>query len=521
MSELMQIFRGIFQTKARPDEGSKFMSIFVGVFAAFSGMLMGYDTGTISGILAMDYVLERFPRTLVGKFTSTENGLIVSILSLGTFVGAMVAPAFSDRVGRRWCIIVGTLVFFNLGTAMQTASTETKLLIAGRFFAGFGVGITAAVVPLYQSETVPKNVRGAIVSLYQFAFAFGLVLATIIINATHKRNDSGSYRIPIAVQHAWALIIGIGFLFLPETPRFYVTKNRKDKAFKSLSILRMLPIEDSRIEQEYDEIKANYDYEMTFGEASWKDVFTTEGRQLKRIIAGAGVQAFQQLTGINFVFYYGVTFFKNAGIKNSFVINIVCNLINCVMTIPGMICVEVYGRRPVLLVGSAGMAISDFIISITSVAAKSGDTTNKVMIAFICIFIGFFGLSFGPIVWVICGEIFPLKVRAKSMGVATASNWLWNFAIAYATPYLVDDGPGNAGLGAKVYFIWGACNILAFLFTFVFVYETKNLKLEEVDELYETHPHAWRTAKFAPTKNYNHKTELVIENVKSVEAKEV
>lgn len=444
----------------------------------------------------MDYVLERFPRDFVGKFLSTENGLIVSILALGTFVGAVLTPLASDRLGRRWCVIIGSLIVFNFGLILQTAATDIPLLVAGRFFAGMGVGIIAAVIPLYQSETAPKHLRGAIVSSYQFFFAFGLVIATIIVNATHKRNDSGCYRIPIAVQFSWALVLGIGFIFLPETPRYYVTKNDEDSAFKVLEILRLLPREHPEIQQEYHEIKANYDYEVSLGASGWRDVFSTQDHQLKRIITGVTIQAFQQLCGINFIFYYGVTFFKNAGIKNGFVINIVCNVMNCVMTIPGMIMVEVFGRRPVLLAGAFGMAICDFVVSIVLVAAPKSDTANKTMIAFICLFIANFGFSWGPGVWVICGEIFPLKVRAKSMGLSTASNWIWNFAIGYATPYLVDSGKGNANLGAKVYFIWGAFNIIAFVFTYTMVYETKGLKLEQIDALYDSVPQAWKSRSF-------------------------
>lgn len=504
-------------------EGSTFMAIFVGVFAAFGGVLFGYDTGTISGVLGMQYVKDHFPSNKDGKFTSSESSLIVSILSLGTFVGAMIAPYPSDMFGRRITLIVSTLVVFNLGIILQTAATDIKVLVAGRVFAGLGVGLISATIPLYQSECVPKWIRGALVSLYQMAITIGLLLANIINNATHKRNDSGSYRIPIGIQFAWGLVLGIGLIFLPESPRYYVKKDYREKAIKSLARLRRLSVDHPVVLEEYDEIKANHDYEMAAGSTGWLDCFAAANHQRKRIFTGIVIQALQQLTGVNFVFYYGVTFFQNAGIKNSFLISVVCNVINVVCTIPGVIFVEIFGRRPLVIGGAIGMFVSQYIISITSVASSDSGAANNVMIAFICIFIAFFAATWGPVCWVICGEIFPLRVRAKSIALATASNWLWNFGIAYATPYLVDEGPGNANLGGKVYFIWGTCNLICIIFGFLFVYETKNLKLEQIDELYDTIPKAWKSSNFHPTTHLDHHHEagIIVEPKEGIAHSEV
>lgn len=485
-------------------EGSTFMAIFVGVFAAFGGILFGYDTGTISGILEMKYVLDRFPEDKVGEFSSSEHSLIVSILSLGTFVGSLVAPYFSDKIGRRTTIAASALIVFNFGIILQTAATAIELLVAGRVFAGLGVGLISSTIPLYQAESVPKWIRGALVGLYQFAITIGLLLANIVNNATHKRSDSGSYRIPIAIQFVWALVLGIGILLLPESPRFYVKNDKKEKAIKALARLRKLPIDHPVIAEEYEEIKANHDFELSIGSSGWLDIVSSGNSQRKRLFTGVVIQALQQLTGINFVFYYGVTFFQNAGIKNSFLIQVICNVINVVTTIPGIVFVELWGRRPLMIFGALGMFISDYIVSITSVASDNEGASNNVMIAFICIFIACFAMTWGPLCWTICSEIFPLRVRAKSVALCTASNWLWNFGIAYATPYLVDSGPGNANLGGKVYFIWGSCNLICLLFAYVFVYETKNLKLEQVDELYQTIPHAWQSKHFKPTTFLHH-----------------
>lgn len=492
--------RKLVKTLFNPDEkteGSTFMAIFVGMFAACGGILYGYDTGTISGVLAMNYVLERFPDT-PGEFTSGEHSLIVSILSAGTFCGAMIAPYFSDTLGRRWTIILSCIFVFNVGVILQVAATDIPVLVAGRAIGGLGVGLISACVPLYQSETTPKWIRGAIVSCYQWAITIGLLLASCVNQGTKDRNDSGSYRIPFAIQFLWSIILAGGLFMLPETPRFYVKKGQQDKAMESLSRLRRLPVDHPVLIDELGEITANYEYEISDGKGSWLDCFRLGNSQLKRVMTGILLQAFQQLTGINFIFYYGTTFFKQSGIKNEFTITLATNIVNVGSTIPGIILVEFLGRRSLLLGGAAGMCVSQLIIAIVG-AATNSDAANKCMVGFTCIFIAFFAATWGPVAWVITGEIMPLKTRAKSVALSTASNWLFNFAIAYATPYLVDEAPGSAGLKSNVFFIWGGCNFLCFFFAFYFIYETKNLTLEQVDELYATYSKAWQSSNFIPT----------------------
>ncbi|GMM38831.1 hypothetical protein DASC09_061700 [Saccharomycopsis crataegensis] len=485
--------------KVDQKRGSSKVGITVGFFSAFAGILYGYDTGTISGIMAMDYVLERFPKDKTAMaFSSSEHSLIVSILSLGTFFGALLGSFFADRIGRRMTIILSTLIVFNIGIILQTAATSIPLLCAGRAIGGLGVGLISSCIPLYQAECTPKWIRGALIASYQWAITLGLLLASCVNQGTHNRKDSGSYRIPIALQFAWALILGCGLIFLPESPRFFVKRGDTDKALESLAVLHSLPVDDPIILEEYNEIKANYEYELAQGSATWVDVFRTRNSQLKKLITACFLQGLQQLTGINFIFYYGTTFFQSSGISNSFLISLATNIVNFGMSVPGVLLVELVGRRNLLLGGSIGMCVSDFIIAIVGVASNSG-SANKVLVAFTCFFIAFFAASWGPICWVVTGEIFPLAVRAKSIALATASNWLWNFGIAYATPYLVDSGPGNADLGSNVFFIWGGCNLLGLFFVWALVYETKGLTLEEIEEMYNVVPLAWRSQGFIPT----------------------
>ena len=236
--------------------------------------------------------------------SSGDESLIVSILSLGTFLGALTAAPTADVFGRRMGLILSTAVVFNLGVILQTIATSQPLFIAGRFFAGYGVGLISAMIPLYQSETSPKWIRGTIVGAYQLAITIGLFLAAIVNNATKNRTDTGSYRIPVAIQFAWSIILVGGMLVLPETPRFYVKKGEADKAAKALSKLRRLPYDHPALVSELAEVRANHEYETKIGKASYIDCF--KGSIGKRLFTGCMLQALQQLSGVNFIFYYGV-----------------------------------------------------------------------------------------------------------------------------------------------------------------------------------------------------------------------
>lgn len=491
-SRLVRKYINVGEKKA----GSTGMGIFVGVFAAFGGILFGYDTGTISGVMAMPYVKSHFPKNKE-NFTSSESSLLVSILSAGTLFGALAAPAINDTLGRRWCLIISSLIVFNLGAALQTAANSFNLLLVGRVIAGLGVGLISSTIPLYQSEAAPKWIRGAVVSCYQWAITIGIFLAACINQGTHKINSPACYRIPLAIQILWGIILGGGMFLLPETPRFYISKGKHTEAAASLARLRKLPSDHPDLLEELEDIKAAYEFEIEYGKSSWGQVFSRKNHQLKRLSTGVFIQAFQQLTGVNFIFYFGTTFFESAGV-NGFTISLATNIVNVGSTIPGILLMEIVGRRNILLTGAAGMSLSQFVVAITGVTAHSAASKN-VLVAFCCIFIAFFAATWGPTAWVVVGELFPLRTRAKSVALCTASNWLWNWAIAFATPYMVDPDKGN--LGTNVFFIWGGCNFLCFLFAFLTIYETKGLSLEQVDELYENVGKAWKSKSFVPSEH--------------------
>lgn len=395
---------GIMLKKPENVAGSTAPAILIGLFVAFGGVLFGYDTGTIGGILAMKYWRELFstgyinPTDGIKDVTASQSSEIVSILSAGTFFGALLSAPLADTIGRRLAMIVNTGVF-TIGVILQTAATAIPMFVAGRFFAGLGVGLLSATIPLYQSETAPKWIRGTVVGSYQLAITIGLLIAAIVNHSTANRNDTGSYRIPIAVQFAWAIILVVGMLLLPETPRYLIKRGQNEKAARSLSKLRRLDVDHPALVEELAEITANHEYELSLGTSSYAECFKMP--LLKRLLTGCGLQALQQLTGVNFIFYYGTQFFQNSGISNAFIVSVITSTVNVASTFPGLYLVEKWGRRDLLLFGAVGMSVCQLIIASVGTALPDSNVANKTLIAFVCVYIYFFASSWGPIAWVV------------------------------------------------------------------------------------------------------------------------
>ncbi|KAK3390254.1 putative transporter protein [Podospora didyma] len=489
-------------------------------FAAFGGIFFGYDTGWMSGVLGMPYFISMYTglqydyetgspigidKTQFGLPTATKS-LMTSILSCGTFFGALIAGDVADFFGRRPIIITGCIIFC-VGCVLEIASTSQEVLfVMGRLVSGLGVGFISAVIILYMSEVAPRRFRGALVSGYQFCITIGILLASCVCYSTSNRNDTGSYRIPIAIQFLWAIILGVGLFLLPESPRYHVMKGMLESAARDLSRVRGQPVDSDYIKDELAEIVANHEYEMqvipqTSYIGSWMACFQgrlTKGNgNLRRTILGTGMQMMQQLTGINFIFYFGTTFFQELGtIQNPFFISLVTTLVNVVSTPISFWSIEYFGRRPLLIWGACGMIITQFIVAIVGVTAGRTELVNgkeivvndsavKAMIAFICIYIFSFATTWGPVGWVIIGECFPLPIRSRGVGISTASNWFWNCIIAVITPYMVGNDPGSANLGPKVFFIWGSLCFLSLTFAYFLVPEMKGLTLEQIDKMME------------------------------------
>ncbi|KAH7115388.1 general substrate transporter [Dactylonectria estremocensis] len=496
-------------------------------FASFGGIFFGYDSGYINGVNGSPYFYHQVEGPNAESLSDPHNSLITSILSCGTFFGALIAGDLADRIGRKWTVISGCIIYA-LGVAVQMITGEGDALAAivvGRLIAGVGVGFESAIVILYMSEICPRKVRGALVAGYQFCITIGLLLAAVVVYATQDRDDASSYRIPIGIQFPWAFILGGGLLFLPDSPRYFVKRGRIEDAIDALSRVRGQPRDSNYVQVEIAEIVANEEYERAlipdttwFG--SWANCFKgslwDSKSNLRRTILGTSMQMMQQWTGVNFIFYYSTVFLKSTGaIDNAFLMSLIFTLVNVLSTPLSFWTVERFGRRTILIIGAFGMLVCQFLVAIIGVTVGFNHTHTdpndseatvadniaavNAQIAFIAIFIFFFASTWGPAAWIVIGEIFPLPIRSRGVGLSTASNWLWNTIIAVIIPYMVGTNKGN--MKSSVFFVWGSLCTCAFIYAYFLVPETKGLTLEQVDKMMEeTTPRT--SAKWKPTTTF-------------------
>merc|ERR1712000_244628 len=448
-------------------------------FASFGGIFFGYDSGYINGVAASKEFIEAIMGPGATALSSSRSSLITSILSAGTFFGALIAGDLADMMGRRPSIIAGCGIYLAGVVIQMFAASALATIVVGRLVAGFGVGFVSAIIILYMSEICPRKVRGMLVSGYQFAITIGIMLASIVCNFTQDRPDSGSYRIPIGLQFAWGIILAVGLFLLPESPRYFVKRGNLDKARDVLVRLRGQSPTSQFIEIELAEIVANAEIEAAAMPTSswflsWKACFTGSlweaKSNLRRTILGTSLQMMQQWTGVNFIFYYSTAFLSSTGaISDPFLTSMIFTIVNVCST----------------------------PISFYTVARNIGAVNAQV--AFIAIFIFFFASTWGPGAWVLIGEIFPLPIRSRGVALSTASNWLWNTIIAVITPEMVGTDKGN--MKSSVFFVWGGLCTCAFVYAYFLVPETKGLSLEQVDLMFaEVTPR--NSAKWRPTHTF-------------------
>ncbi|KAI1940582.1 hexose transporter hxt5 [Ophidiomyces ophidiicola] len=475
-------------------------SMIMGLFVSMGGFLFGYDTGQISGILAMKDFLRRFgDKDKSGDgyhFTNVRSGLIVALLSVGTLIGALVAGPVADRLGRKWSISSWCVVL-TVGIIVQVSSEAPRWwqIVIGRWIAGLGVGALSLLVPLYQGESAPRHIRGAMVCMYQLFITLGILVANCINFGTERLDNTASWRIPMAITFLWLLILGLGIAFFPETPRFDYRRGKTEQAKRTMMKLYGIPENHKRLHEEFAEIKQKHEEDMAAKEDHWWEIF--HGPRMKyRILLGITLQAFQQLTGANYFFYYGTVIFKGAGISNSYVTQMILGAVNFGSTFLGLYNIEHFGRRKSLIVGAVWMCVCFLIFASVGHFAldiKTPQNTPKagtVMVVFACLFILGFASTWGPMVWAIIAELYPSRYRARAMALATASNWLWNFLLAFFTPFITD----------KIDFLYGyvfaGCLFLAAALVYFGVLEGSGRTLEELDTMYILRVKPWKSSTY-------------------------
>jgi sugar porter (SP) family MFS transporter len=366
-------------------------------------------------------------------------------LSIGTLIGALVAAPIADLVGRKPSVTLWCAIFCVGNIVMISSEHHWYQIMMGRWVAGLGVGALSLLVPMYMAETAPRHIRGALISTYQLFITFGIFLASCINFGTyeHQRGNEASWQIPMGISFVWAVILGAGILLFSDTPRYLYRKGKKEEAKQVMLKVYGAPPNHYSVQVELEEIEAKLRAESLqegpIGE--WIHMFRAP-KMAYRILLGMLLQMFQQLTGANYFFYYGTVIFKATGINNSFVTQMILNGINFGTTFYGLYIVEHYGRRRSLMVGSARMFLMFLIFasighfSLNRSDPQSTESSGTAMIVMASFFIFGFATTWGPMIWTICGELYPSRYRAKGMALSTASNWLWNFLLAFFTPFI-------------------------------------------------------------------------------------
>ncbi|KAF8580727.1 general substrate transporter [Ramaria rubella] len=477
----------------------------VAVFASLGGLLYGYNQGVFSSVLAM-YSFDSRMASAVDN-TSTK-GWLVAILEFGAWFGALVAGPIADRLSRKYTILTAVIVFC-IGVIVQTAAFQPSSIYGGRFITGIGVGALSLVVPVYNAEIAPPEVRGSLVALQQLAITFGIMISfwidygTNFIGGTGVTQKEAAWRIPLALQLVPAVILGAGILFMPFSPRWLVDKGRDDEALTVLSSARRLPRESDLVQIEFLEIKAQHLFEVEVSRENFPDIqdggFTSSlllgfhsymsllsNRSLfLRVFMGGAIMFFQQWTGVNAILYYAPTIFQDLGLTGNTTSLLATGVVGIAMflaTIPAVIWVDQVGRKPVLISGAFLMAACHIIVAIlTALFHESWGrhvAAGWVACALVWVFAMAFGYSWGPCAWIIIAEIFPLSARGKGMSIAASSNWMNNFIVGQVTPTML------AKIGYRTFIIFGIFSFLGGLFIMFFVPETSGKTLEEMDVVF-------------------------------------
>lgn len=431
----------------------------VAIVASLGGLLSGYDTGVISGALLFINETWILPDTL--------QGFLVSSVLIGAVIGAATNGVLADIFGRKK-IIMATAVIFILGSVMCAFAPNVYVLIISRIFVGFAVGIVNFVVPLYLSEISPKNLRGTLVSLYQWAITSG-ILFSYFINAAFAQAVY-NWRWMLFTGVLPGLILFVGMYLMSDTPRWLVSKNREDEA----------KVIFQKIEPDIDTEKEIQDIKATLKTEGQDKKFRFKKWMIMPFVVGVGIMFAQICTGINTIIYYAPTIFKTAGFDSNLTAIYATTgigVVNFVMTIVAVFFTDRLGRKPLLYFGLTGVMFSLFALGTSFAFANIlGSSLKWVAVGSLVTYIVCFAMSLGPIGWILVSEVFPLKIRGVAMSICTVSNFAFNFFVVGSFPILLH----RIG-GAWTFWMFGAVSLLCIIFVYFFVPETKGISLEQIE----------------------------------------
>jgi sugar porter (SP) family MFS transporter len=424
---------------------------------ALGGLLFGYDTGVVSGALL-------FLKNEFGGLSSFQQELVTSLLLVGAMVGAFGAGKVADRIGRRPTILI-TAVVFVVGVLLAAFTPTFWTLIVARVVIGLAVGSASMTVPLYIGEVAPPPIRGALVSLNQLAITSGIVVSYLV---DYGLASTANWRLMFGLAAIPAVMLFVGMLTQRESPHWLIRQGREDEARGVLLRLR----DGSDIDAEVAEVK-----EVAAHTVSARDLLARGVRPA--LWLGIMLAVFQQITGINTVIYYAPTLLAGAGLGNSasLLANVGIGAINVGMTIVAIRLLDRTGRRPLLLTGTAGMALG---MIVTALAFLGGDQLHGAAayaaIAGLLIYTGSFAVGLGPVFWLMIAEIYPLRIRGQAMSVATIANWGANFVVTISFLTLL-----NALTPKGVFFLFALLTLVALIYFAKRAPETKQRSLQEIE----------------------------------------
>ncbi|PCH41869.1 general substrate transporter [Wolfiporia cocos MD-104 SS10] len=481
----------------------------VGSFACIGGSLFGMDISSMSGVLNNPSYAATFSSP-----SSTAQGGIVAAMPGGSTLGAIIASDLADRLGRRWTIITSACVWI-VGCVVQCASVDVAMLVTGRVISGIAVGIASMIVPIYQSEVAPPTIRGRIVTLQLWAVTWGITIQYFVEFACSYIDGPASFRIPWGLQIIPAIILAAGMLLFPESPRWLADHDRFDEALAILADLHGRgDAQTPLVQLEYAEICAQVDAGHKEPKRGWLDLLAPG--MARRVMLGCSVQMWSQLSGINVMMYYIVYVFEGAGLtgrRGNLTADSIQYVLNTALTFCATLYIDRWGRRPMLLLGTLLMGF--WLMLVGGLQGRYGhwgtiegvngqiwvmtghEYATRAVIACSYLFVCSFAATVGPVCWTYPAEIFPIRVRAKAVALAIATDWACNFALAFAVP------PSLANIAYKTYFIFGTINFVAFIHIFFCFPETAKRSLEEIEEIFaQGHAYtAWRISKDVGFKN--------------------
>ena len=445
----------------------------IAIIATFGGLLFGYDTGVLNG--ALSFIVDYF------HLNPIEEGLITFTLLIGAAAGALVGGRIADKFGRRKTILVLAIVFF-IGALASALSPTYGVFLVSRFILGLAVGGASVTVPVYLGEVAPFEKRGGIVSRNELMIVGGQFLAflfnAIIGNVWGAHTEVWRYMLTIAVLPA--IVLFIGMLRQPESPRWLLLKGRSDEA---LAVLRATRPE-GRAVAEHTEITALLEEERALTEnySAWGEIKSQPWIR-RLILIGMGIAAFQQLTGINSMQYYGTQVLEEAGFtrNSALTFNVLIGVISIVAMLIALPLLNKFNRRGMMLFGFAGILVAHLLVGVFGIVIPAGNPIRGwVLLVCILLFVGLMQGTLGPLAWLMLSEIFPLRLRGVAMSFAVLVLWVTNSIISLAFPSLV------AALGFGTFLLFAFVAALALLFISVAVPETKGKTLESLEEYFKS-----------------------------------